>query len=478
MATIKAKRGPEANLGSITLADGEFAITKDSHKLYVGVDGSKVLLIDPSTTGDMTKGVYDTDNDGVVDWAEKVDWSGIQNKPNLRLAQQKYVTTTAAAEGYYRVATIPINAPFKNASFKVKGYTATGTVTESTIDINLAYYSGNYGSQSSAITANTSHSFTSGTNAENGYVLLYCRVSFDGTNAYIDLYKYKATAVTIEIEPLIESDWVWATGALTVNPTVGAYRNTTATLYYGLSGNNITANGSNSATYANYGVLGTETIHDTLNKTGQWEYIGNIYFGYNSSYLEGHSFNTTIRLQELSFDGSKNPSNLDDFDLHIRGSLATHADANAFNSLIPTIYAEVTGKYSINPETDIALLVHSTSTSNKYVRVYIKLKEANAVYAISPRERYGRSFNATTAMTTSYCYFSYAGQQPAIAALPTPAQGAVVYATKRLVDADTLNGYRASDLLGSGGGSGGPKITTSTTEPSSPSAGDFWYKKM
>ncbi len=31
--------------------------------------------------GDMYKSVYDTDNDGIVDLAESVDWSGIQNKP-------------------------------------------------------------------------------------------------------------------------------------------------------------------------------------------------------------------------------------------------------------------------------------------------------------------------------------------------------------------------------------------------------------
>ena len=32
-------------------------------------------------SGDMLKSVYDTDNDGIVDAAESVDWSGVQNKP-------------------------------------------------------------------------------------------------------------------------------------------------------------------------------------------------------------------------------------------------------------------------------------------------------------------------------------------------------------------------------------------------------------
>ncbi|GIV66645.1 MAG: hypothetical protein KatS3mg047_1038 [Bellilinea sp.] len=31
--------------------------------------------------GDMLKAIYDTDNDGVVDAAESVDWAGVQNKP-------------------------------------------------------------------------------------------------------------------------------------------------------------------------------------------------------------------------------------------------------------------------------------------------------------------------------------------------------------------------------------------------------------
>jgi hypothetical protein len=32
--------------------------------------------------GDMLKAIYDTDNDGVVDAAESVDWDGVQNKPS------------------------------------------------------------------------------------------------------------------------------------------------------------------------------------------------------------------------------------------------------------------------------------------------------------------------------------------------------------------------------------------------------------
>jgi hypothetical protein len=80
MAKIKAKRGLEANLSSITLDDGEFAIATDSKKLYVGIAGQKILIANGNALGDMLKNIYDTDNDGIVDQAEKVEWSGILNK--------------------------------------------------------------------------------------------------------------------------------------------------------------------------------------------------------------------------------------------------------------------------------------------------------------------------------------------------------------------------------------------------------------
>ena len=86
MAKIKIRRGLEANLSSITLEDGEFAITTDTKKLFVGIGGQKVLLVNTSTSGDMVKSIYDTDNDGVVDQAEKVEWSGVQNKPVTTLS--------------------------------------------------------------------------------------------------------------------------------------------------------------------------------------------------------------------------------------------------------------------------------------------------------------------------------------------------------------------------------------------------------
>jgi hypothetical protein len=46
MAQIQIKRGLETNLAALTLAAGELAYTTDTHKLYIGVDGTtaKILL--------------------------------------------------------------------------------------------------------------------------------------------------------------------------------------------------------------------------------------------------------------------------------------------------------------------------------------------------------------------------------------------------------------------------------------------------
>lgn len=369
------------------------------------------------------------------------------NGNEFRQKLMQYQTTTAASEGYYRVATIPMTAQYKNSIFKIKAFTATGTVTECTVILDIGYYSGNYGSQYIGIVANTSHSYNSDTTSENGWVLRYIRVSFDGSNGYIDVYKCKSTIVTIEIEPLVESDWIWASGVLNLNPAVGAYRNQSAYLSFGMRGNNIWAQGADSAAYSSYGTHGTNTLSNANDKTGQWAYFGNFYIAYNSSYLRGHSCNVRVRVQEVSFDGSVSPELLDDFILSIRVNLGYHANSTEFNSLVPTFDIELSdGKTTLNPDTDICALVYSTSTSTKYVRLYIKLKSANTVYVINPEQRYGRSFGTSSfSQTASYCYFNYAGDQTP-GTLPTPAQGNVVYAVKQTIDADTLGGKAPSEF--------------------------------
>jgi hypothetical protein len=89
MTKIKIKRGLEANLGSLTLEDGELAITTDNHKLYVGVGGAQFCIGSASSLGDMLKSIYDTDNDGVVDKAEVA----------AKLATARTIALTSGATG-------------------------------------------------------------------------------------------------------------------------------------------------------------------------------------------------------------------------------------------------------------------------------------------------------------------------------------------------------------------------------------------
>lgn len=76
---IKIRRGLEANIP--VLNDGELGYCTDTKKLYIGAGSSNVLLVAATSAGDMLKSIYDTDNDGKVDWAENIEWSGISNKP-------------------------------------------------------------------------------------------------------------------------------------------------------------------------------------------------------------------------------------------------------------------------------------------------------------------------------------------------------------------------------------------------------------
>lgn len=79
-AKIKIRRGLEPSLTPGILEDGEFGLTTDTWKLFIGLGGQNIFLGEVGAFGDMLKSVYDTDNDGIVDQAEKVEWSGILNK--------------------------------------------------------------------------------------------------------------------------------------------------------------------------------------------------------------------------------------------------------------------------------------------------------------------------------------------------------------------------------------------------------------
>jgi hypothetical protein len=82
--------------------------------------------------GDMEKSVYDTDNDGIVDWAEvadAVDWSGVQNKP---------VNVTTTVDG------------FMSATDKVKLNGIATAATANDTDANLKNRANHTGTQLAA----------------------------------------------------------------------------------------------------------------------------------------------------------------------------------------------------------------------------------------------------------------------------------------------------------------------------------------
>ncbi|MFE4713969.1 MULTISPECIES: hyaluronate lyase N-terminal domain-containing protein [Paenibacillus] len=82
---IQIRRGLENALG--TLAAGELGFCTDSGKLYIGTANSgNVLLVAAQSTGDMLKSIYDTNNNGKVDFAQVADsvpWAGIDGKPSV-----------------------------------------------------------------------------------------------------------------------------------------------------------------------------------------------------------------------------------------------------------------------------------------------------------------------------------------------------------------------------------------------------------
>ena len=77
MVTIRLKRGLEKDLPP--LLEGEMAYCTDSNNVYIGTSNGNALV--GNAKGVMLKSIYDINNDGVVDRAEKVDWTGVENVP-------------------------------------------------------------------------------------------------------------------------------------------------------------------------------------------------------------------------------------------------------------------------------------------------------------------------------------------------------------------------------------------------------------
>lgn len=77
VALIQIMYGLEMNIG--TLNPGEFGYCTDTKKLYIGTSSGNELLVAAQTVGDMLKSIYDTDNDGIVDAAERVNGHTVES---------------------------------------------------------------------------------------------------------------------------------------------------------------------------------------------------------------------------------------------------------------------------------------------------------------------------------------------------------------------------------------------------------------
>ncbi|MBS4014002.1 MAG: hypothetical protein KGZ97_09655, partial [Bacteroidetes bacterium] len=80
-APFKVLRGLEIDLP--VLDEGAIAFTTDSHKFFVGSSTGNVEITNQvaNMTDYLDKATFDADDDGVVDVAASVDWSGVQNVP-------------------------------------------------------------------------------------------------------------------------------------------------------------------------------------------------------------------------------------------------------------------------------------------------------------------------------------------------------------------------------------------------------------
>jgi hypothetical protein len=79
---IQILYGLEMNIGTLNV--GELGYCTDTKKLCIGTASGNELLVAAQTVGDMLKSIYDTDNDGIVDAADTVPWSGVTGKKEFQ----------------------------------------------------------------------------------------------------------------------------------------------------------------------------------------------------------------------------------------------------------------------------------------------------------------------------------------------------------------------------------------------------------
>lgn len=350
---------------------------------------------------------------------------GTSNLPRIEATKVYISNTGSLGVGYYRIATINLaTATRKNVAFRITGSTSSGTKTMAIIWVPLEYRT-DVKSMAPTVMALTNHTYNSDTTAENGMVLRNIRVSINTTNhyAYIDINVYKTTTVTLVVEPLWNSDWVFYEGTFTNKDPSVPSPSSDVYMSNGFRANYTYANDSNSSFYSIYGIYSTSlAVHPT---SSYWVRLGTVSIPYNASYLKEKSLNLKLNVREVSVRNISDISSWDDFDINLKILLPAHANSTEFQNAVPLITVEVSGKTTLNPETDIAALVTANSTSSKIISLCVKSKSSDVIYLQNVIVgRYGFSFNASYNRTHDF-YYSYSIASSST--LPTPVQGSVAY---------------------------------------------------
>jgi hypothetical protein len=124
---IQIKRGIKSNLPALSV--GEPAFCTDTEELYIGGNSGNVKI---SQSGDMTKAIYDTDNDGVVDNASALQGhdasyfetpSGAQAKIDALAGEGNTATVKAVDDALKSHLS-------ENASLTVKGHVQLQTTVD------------------------------------------------------------------------------------------------------------------------------------------------------------------------------------------------------------------------------------------------------------------------------------------------------------------------------------------------------------
>lgn len=131
---IQIMYGLEMNIGTLNI--GELGYCTDTKKLYIGTPTGNELLVAAQTVGDMLKSIYDTDNDGIVDVANSVPWSGVTGNKEFPGSTAEHASLTVP----HGVApTIPANGDIWTTTggvyIRINGVTRTiaHTATWSTV---------------------------------------------------------------------------------------------------------------------------------------------------------------------------------------------------------------------------------------------------------------------------------------------------------------------------------------------------------